>query len=115
MRISRLTAALPAALLCAGALQAQEAAEETIEEIVVTAAPLGDVLQPTSVFKGAELFTDRAPTLGETLARQPGVSSSYFGRHRPVPSSAAWAVPRSSCSPTASRRWMRRTSARTMP
>ena len=62
MRISRLTAALPAALLCAGALQAQEAAEETIEEIVVTAAPLGDVLQPTSVFKGAELFTDRAPT-----------------------------------------------------
>src|SRR6056297_90847 len=79
MRISRLTAALPAALLCAGALQAQEAAEETIEEIVVTAAPLGDVLQPTSVFKGAELFTDRAPTLGETLARQPGVSSSYFG------------------------------------
>lgn len=79
MRISKLTAALPAALLCAGALQAQEAAEETIEEIVVTAAPLGDVLQPTSVFKGAELLTDRAPTLGETLARQPGVSSSYFG------------------------------------
>ncbi|WP_405239122.1 TonB-dependent receptor [Lentisalinibacter orientalis] len=83
MRISRLAAALPAALLCAGALQAQEvsgqAAEDTIEEIVVTAAPLGDVLQPTSVFKGAELFTDRAPTLGETLAAQPGVSSSYFG------------------------------------
>jgi len=79
MRISRLTAALPAALLCAGALQAQEAAEEAIEEIVVTAAPLGDVLQPTSVFRGAELFTERAPTLGETLAAQPGVSSSYFG------------------------------------
>lgn len=79
MRISRLAAALPAALFCAGALQAQEATEDTIEEIVVTAAPLGDVLQPTSVFKGAELFTDRAPTLGETLAAQPGVSSSYFG------------------------------------
>ncbi len=79
MRISRLTAALPAALLCAGALQAQDAADDTIEEIVVTAAPLGDVLQPTSVFKGAELFTGRAPTLGETLAAQPGVSSSYFG------------------------------------
>jgi len=85
MRVSKLTAALPAALLCAGALPAQEAVEreggETgeIEEIVVTAAPLGDVLQPTSVFKGAKLFTDRAPTLGETLAKQPGVSSSYFG------------------------------------
>src|SRR6056297_791953 len=79
MRISRVTAALPAVLLCAGALPAQEAAGEAIEEIVVTAAPLGDVLQPTSVFKGAELLTDRAPTLGETLAAQPGVSSSYFG------------------------------------
>ncbi|WP_405233780.1 TonB-dependent receptor [Lentisalinibacter salinarum] len=79
MRISQLTAALTAAILCAGALQAQEAADEAIEEIVVTAAPLGDVLQPTSVFKGDELLTDRAPTLGETLAAQPGVSSSYFG------------------------------------
>ena len=85
MRISRVTAALPAALLCAGVLPAQETVEgerpgaEEIEEIVVTAAPLGDVLQPTSVFGGVELFTDRAPTLGETLAEQPGVSSSYFG------------------------------------
>ncbi|NBC22414.1 MAG: TonB-dependent receptor [Gammaproteobacteria bacterium] len=79
MRVSKLAAALPAALLCTAPLAAQEAEEGVIEEIVVTAAPLGDVLQPTSVFDGVGLFTDRAPTLGETLAQQPGVSSSYFG------------------------------------
>ncbi|MEJ2603035.1 MAG: TonB-dependent receptor [Gammaproteobacteria bacterium] len=83
MRAFRLAAAMPAAtILWTTALPAHEAGDGSsaeIEEIVVTAAPLGDVLQPTGVFEGDRLLTDRAPTLGETLAAQPGVSSSYFG------------------------------------
>ncbi|MCP4002491.1 MAG: TonB-dependent receptor [Gammaproteobacteria bacterium] len=49
------------------------------EEITVTAVPLGDVLQPTQVLTSEELLLKNAPTLGETLANEPGISSSYFG------------------------------------
>lgn len=81
MRVFSLAATLCVATLSAGTAPAHEAGDASaeIEEIVVTAAPLGDVLQPTGVFDGDGLLTDRAPTLGETLAAQPGVSSSYFG------------------------------------
>ncbi len=78
-------AAAAAAFLGTGAAEARETdrnddADETeIEEIVVSAAPLGDVMQPTDVFDGAALLTDRESTLGETLAKQAGVSASYFG------------------------------------
>lgn len=82
MRTSNFVAALTAASALGGVQPAlaQASADDTeIEEIVVTAAPLGDVLQPTTVFAGDRLLSERAPTLGETLAEQPGVSSSYFG------------------------------------
>ena len=49
------------------------------EELTVTAVPLADFLQPTQVLSGDELVLKNAPTLGETLANELGVSSSYFG------------------------------------
>jgi iron complex outermembrane receptor protein len=58
-------------------------------DIIVSAPVLTnerDVLQGTSVVTGAELTRDLRPTLGETLARQPGVSATSFGPNasRPV-------------------------------
>ncbi|WP_326523235.1 TonB-dependent receptor [Sphingomonas sp.] len=58
-------------------------------EIVITAPYLQseeDVLQGTSVVTGAELARELRPTIGETLARQPGVSATSFGpsASRPV-------------------------------
>lgn len=45
-----------------------------------------DVLSGTSVVSGAELERDLRPSIGETLARQPGVSATSFGPNasRPV-------------------------------
>lgn len=54
-------------------------ANNTPEELTVTAVPLADFLQPTQVLSGDELVLKNAPTLGETLANELGVSSSYFG------------------------------------
>jgi iron complex outermembrane receptor protein len=51
-------------------------------DIIVT-APVQtserDVLQGTSVLSGEELARELRPTIGETLARQPGVSATSFG------------------------------------
>ncbi len=61
-----------------------------LENIVVSASPYArsqaDLAQPTSVLAGRELNLRMVPTLGELLAGQPGVSSSYFGpgASRPV-------------------------------
>ncbi len=58
-------------------------------DIIVT-APVSrseaDVLQGTSVLTGAELTRQLRPTIGETLARQPGVSATSFGPNasRPI-------------------------------
>lgn len=59
------------------------------EAITVTtgeARGLGEVYQPAGVLGGRELLAQQEPTLGETLARQPGVHSTYFGpgASRPV-------------------------------
>jgi iron complex outermembrane recepter protein len=60
------------------------------EAVVVTAQSdaraLSDVAQPVTVLTGEELALRTQPTLGETLASQPGVSSTYFGpgASRPV-------------------------------
>ncbi|MEE3328331.1 MAG: TonB-dependent receptor [Myxococcota bacterium] len=60
------------------------------DEIVITGAPHSrtrfDVIQGTSVLSKEELEGTLMPTLGETLAELPGVSSTYFGpgASRPV-------------------------------
>ncbi|WP_430635343.1 TonB-dependent receptor [Sphingomonas hankookensis] len=58
-------------------------------EIIVTAPyqrNQADVLSGTSVLSGEELTRELRPTIGETLARQPGVSATSFGPNasRPV-------------------------------
>ncbi|MBB5350999.1 iron complex outermembrane receptor protein [Haloferula luteola] len=61
-----------------------------LDAIVVTANRSGQTLfeqvQPATVLTGRDLLKRMAPTLGETLNREPGVSSTYFGpgASRPV-------------------------------
>jgi iron complex outermembrane receptor protein len=87
----------PAPAFAAGALLALAAgtapAQHThaLEEIVVTARPIGSrdvahIPQPVDVLAGTELREKLAATLGETLAREPGVSAGDFGQgaSRPV-------------------------------
>jgi iron complex outermembrane receptor protein len=56
---------------------------DSLEEIIVTGVPrdrsAGALAQSITVVGGDELDRVRASTLGETLANQLGVSSSYFG------------------------------------
>jgi iron complex outermembrane receptor protein len=65
-------------------------AEGTLQEVVVTATPPGGGGPgggpPASVLTGRALDARRAGTLGETLASEPGVSSTYYGPNasRPV-------------------------------
>jgi iron complex outermembrane receptor protein len=60
------------------------------DEILVTASPDArsqyEIAQPTSVLDGEELQLRLQPTLGETLSREPGVTSTFFGQgaSRPV-------------------------------
>lgn len=58
------------------------------QEIVITGfrRPRGDVLSGTSVITAEELTRELRPTIGETLARQAGVSATSFGPNasRPV-------------------------------
>ena len=53
------------------------------EEIIVTGTPFGrgadEVYQAASVLQGVDLMAALQPTLGQTLAAEPGVSSTYFG------------------------------------
>lgn len=61
----------------------------TAHDIIVTALiprRQGDILSGTSVITGDPLIRALRPTIGETLARQPGVSSTSFGPNasRPV-------------------------------
>lgn len=71
--------------LCAGA-GAQQAA--TLPEVVVTGNPLGtaDRITPATSLSGPALLLQRKSSLGETLAGEAGVSSTYFGptASRPV-------------------------------
>ncbi|KQS05140.1 TonB-dependent receptor [Sphingomonas sp. Leaf357] len=79
--------ASPALIPTAGAQTAPAAPPPA--EIIVT-APVRqsetDVLQGTSILTGEELTRELRPTIGETLARQPGVSASSFGPNasRPI-------------------------------
>ncbi|KWR75399.1 TonB-dependent receptor [Cupriavidus sp. IDO] len=91
-------AAIAALIASTGAI-AQTAAEPapaatpaatTLKEVVVTANPLGselnDMVAPVSSLGGDALSLRQNSTLGETLDKLPGVSSSYFGPNasRPV-------------------------------
>ena len=85
-------------VLSATAAQAAEAPEGQIKpsmpadkptEVIVTGTldhSERDVLSGTSVLSGAELTRNLQPTIGETLARQPGVSATSFGPNasRPI-------------------------------
>ncbi len=61
-----------------------------LDTIIVTANPLGrsasEISQPVTVLAGDELVYKSQPTIGETLAKEPGIRSSYFGpgASRPV-------------------------------
>ena len=75
----------------AGAVSvAQNTPGAMLDEVVVTASPLGRTLfeqaQPVSILSGERLTLALQPTLGETLSGTPGVTSSYFGpaASRPV-------------------------------
>ena len=71
------TAANPAAVSAPASTDAVQS-----KDIVVTGAlqtSERDVLQGTSIVSGQELTRELRPTIGETLARQPGVSATSFG------------------------------------
>lgn len=61
-----------------------------LDNVVVTADPRElaekDVYEPVQVLSGAELERKQAASIGETLAREPGVSASAFapGASRPI-------------------------------
>lgn len=83
-------------LLLASPLAAQTAPSTPVDsttrldEVVVTASPLGrsafDSAQPVSTLSGTPLKLKLGPTLGETLNGQPGVSASAYtpGASRPI-------------------------------
>lgn len=77
-----LATAAPAELPVAEASANADAPAAAARDIIVT-APVRtserDVLQGTSVITGEELTRELRPTIGETLARQPGVSATSFG------------------------------------
>lgn len=99
-RFPLLAGAAFAALIAAPALSADAAAaaadappgdyhEDTSQDIVVTAPferSRADVLSPVSVLSGEDLSREVRSTIGETLSRQPGVSSTSFGPNasRPI-------------------------------
>jgi iron complex outermembrane recepter protein len=81
------TAAAQDAVRPASTRTREEAAHE---RVVVSTTPLGGDLfeqtQSVTVLTGEELELRLEPTIGETLNRQPGISSTYFGpgASRPV-------------------------------
>ena len=84
--VAAIALALPALVLAQAAPVADDhdhATPKTLDAIEVTASPLrnaiDDLARPVSVLAGEELDARRAGTLGETLERQSGVQSSYFG------------------------------------
>jgi len=70
---------LATALLIASPSHAETALE--LQPQVITGNPLGSdqLASPTTVLEGDDLTLQQKGSLGETLGKQPGVSSSYFG------------------------------------
>src|SRR5450830_127823 len=67
--------------LAAALLICSEAHALELPPQVITANPLGSeqLASPTTVLEGDDLTLQQKGSLGETLNKQPGVSSSYFG------------------------------------
>ncbi len=61
-----------------------------LDSIVVTANPLGrssnEISRPVTMLAGDDLVRKSQPTIGETLSKEPGIRSTYFGpgASRPV-------------------------------
>lgn len=83
------------ALLAARAVRAQTRDDATdtspgFDEVVVTASPLPrslfEIATPAGVLDGDALRLQLQPTLGETLSKEPGVASTYYGPNasRPI-------------------------------
>ena len=78
----RLGAAAPLIVfLLTSAASAQE--DVLRDEIIVTASPIarsvGETIVGATILKGDDLERSLQGTIGETLSRQPGISSSFFG------------------------------------
>jgi len=78
-------------LACAAGAQGQQLAAPapaSLRELTVTGNPLGNAqtIAPTVNLSGDALLLRSQSTLGETLDREPGVSSTYFGPNasRPI-------------------------------
>ncbi|WP_176597412.1 MULTISPECIES: TonB-dependent receptor domain-containing protein [Sphingobium] len=87
--LSALSAAFPAFAQDAASDAAPQAYHDQRADIVVTAIiprRQGDILSGTSVVSGEALTRALRPTIGDTLAHQPGVSATSFGPNasRPV-------------------------------
>lgn len=71
---------------------------ESLQDVTVTSTPLGDTplqsSQPVSALRGAELDRRRGGSLGDTLDRLPGVTSSGFGTAAGRPVVRGFAGPR---------------------
>lgn len=67
--------------LSAAVLIASQAHAVELPAQVITANPLGNaqLAAPSTVLEGDQLTLEQKGSLGETLNKQPGVSSSYFG------------------------------------
>ncbi|MQP65133.1 TonB-dependent receptor [Niveispirillum sp. SYP-B3756] len=85
-----MASALPAMAQDVQVAAANPHSHDDVEEIVVTASPLGarqfDVLQGTSVLSGEALERSLSTTLGAALAKLPGMSQTGFGQgaSRPI-------------------------------
>ncbi|MEM9170565.1 MAG: TonB-dependent receptor [Pseudomonadota bacterium] len=75
--------ALVASLTAAGAANAAAIDDINVDEIIITSSPLEQPLVETigglSVLSGEELARRIENTIGETLRREPGISSTFFG------------------------------------
>lgn len=82
--------AFPLAVQAQTTTSRMQADPDSVPTVVVSASALGvvsdDMITPVNSLGGGELVRARESTLGETLANQPGITSSHFGAgaSRPV-------------------------------
>lgn len=78
-----LATALPLAAHADPAIQSHDHAPVDLDAVEVKATPLADdaehLMRPVDVLAGEKLDDAKANSLGETVAKLPGVQSSYFG------------------------------------